>query len=181
MVLVEEHTGTLAEAFPTVRRRKPLLAMADEPSALGSTGARPRRNAEQPQDAAPGPDLTGVKILVVDDDTASLEYFAFALETCGAVVTVAESARDALQMIAPVSPDVVLSDIAMPGGDGYWLLGEIRRHADATVNQLPIVAATAYGRDHSRERVLAAGFHEHLSKPVDPDLLCRVIAAAVGR
>lgn len=122
-----------------------------------------------------------MKILVVDDDAASLDYFAFALETCGAVVTVAASAREALQMVSPISPDVILSDIAMPGGDGYWLLNEIRRHADPSVSRVPMVAATAYGRDHSRARVLAVGFHEHLSKPVDPDLLCRAIASAVGR
>ena len=70
---------------------------------------------------------------------------------------------------------------SMPGEDGYWLLGEIRRHADGGVSGLPVVAATAYARDHSRARVLAAGFLDHLPKPIDPDVLCRAIAAAVGR
>ena len=78
-------------------------------------------------------------------------------------------------------PDVILTDIAMPGEDGYWLLSEIRHHAAGGVSGLPVVAATAYGRDHSRARVLAAGFLDHLPKPVDPDVLCRAIAAAVGR
>ena len=69
----------------------------------------------------------------------------------------------------------------MPGEDGYWLLREIRRHADDVVSAVPIVAATAYGRDHSRAQVLAAGFFDYLPKPVDPEVLCRSIAAAVRR
>jgi CheY-like chemotaxis protein len=69
----------------------------------------------------------------------------------------------------------------MPGEDGYWLLSEIRRHADVGVRRVPVVAATAFGRNFSRAQALAAGFHEQLSKPVDPDHLCRVIASAVGR
>ena len=88
---------------------------------------------------------------------------------------------EALQIVTQVSPDVILTDIAMPGEDGYWLLSEIRRHADGGVSGLPVVAATAYGRDHSRARVLAAGFLDHLPKPVEPEVLWRAIAAAVGR
>jgi CheY-like chemotaxis protein len=94
---------------------------------------------------------------------------------------IATSAREALQIVTRVSPDVILTDIAMPGEDGYWLLSEIRRHADGGVRGLPVVAATAYGRDHSRARVLAAGFLDHLPKPVEPEVLWRAIAAAVGR
>ena len=180
VVLVDEATGVLAEALPRGRQR-PFVAAGEERSSWEPPERRPSGNAEQPERARVSVSLATVKVLVVDDDAASLDYFSFALETCGAVVTVATSAREALEIIPQVSPDVILSDIAMPGEDGYWLLGEIRRHADRGVSGLPVVAATAYGRNHPRERVLAAGFHEHLSKPVDPDLLCRVIAAAAGR
>jgi len=179
MVLVDEPTGVLAEALPQDRRRS-LLAAGDEPSTNPLEG-RPSRNIDQPKHARRSVRLETVKVLVVDDDAASLDYFSFALETCGAVVSTATTAREALDMVSRVLPDVILSDIAMPGEDGYWLLSEIRRHADRGVSGLPIVAATAYGRNYPRTQALAAGFHEHLSKPVDPDLLCQVIASAVGR
>jgi CheY-like chemotaxis protein len=148
---------------------------------LGPVGPRRSGNAEQSHQASLASSLTAVKVLVVDDDAATLDYFSFALEMSGAVVTVATSAREALQMVAQVSPDVILTDIAMPGEDGYWLLREVRRHAEGRVSGLPVVAATAYGREHSRTGVLAAGFLDYLPKPVDPEVLCRAIAAAVGR
>jgi CheY-like chemotaxis protein len=180
MVLVDEPIGVLAEALPRDRRPS-LLAAGDEPSPWEPRESRRSGNAERPERARDSVRLETVKVLVVDDDAASLDYFSFALETCGAVVTVATSAREALEMVSRVSPDVILSDIAMPGEDGYWLLSEIRRHADRGVSGLPVVAATAYGHSYPRAQALAAGFHEHLAKPVDPDLLCQVIAAAVGR
>ena len=181
MSIIDGNTGTLAEAVPRRRRRIHAFAAIDEPSESQPRGSGAFGRPRERQHASAAADLNAVKVLIVDDDPASLDYFAFALERCGAVVSVATGAREALRMISRLSPDVILSDIAMPGGDGYWLLNEIRRHADAHVHRVPMVAATAYGRDHSRARVLAAGFHEHLSKPVDPDLLCRAIASAVGR
>src|SRR5499426_747865 len=180
MVIVEEPMGVLAEALPLDRRRS-LIAAGNESSKREPPALRPSANAEQPERARRTTRLESVKVLIVDDDPASLDYFSFALETCGAVVAVAASAREALEAVSRVLPDVVLSDIAMPGGDGYWLRREIRRHADRGVSRLPVVAATAYGRDYPRDQLLAAGFHEHLSKPVDPGVLCQAIASAVGR
>jgi DNA-binding NarL/FixJ family response regulator len=76
---------------------------------------------------------------------------------------------------------VVLSDIAIPGENGYWLLQEIRRLPDERLRALPVVAATAYGCEHSRARTLAAGFVEQLQKPADPEQLCRTVARVAGR
>ena len=180
MALTDELMDALAEALPQVRRAA-RLATGKEPSTWDPLEKRRSENAEQSKRARGSVRLETVKVLVVDDDAASLDYFAFALETCGAVVSVATSAREALALVSRVLPDVILSDIAMPGEDGYWLLSEIRRHADGGVSGLPVVAATAYGRAYPREQALAAGFQEHLSKPVDPDVLCQVIASAVGR
>ena len=125
--------------------------------------------------------LTGLRVLVVDDDTDTRELFATVLATGGADVSVAGSAPEALALLAARPVDVVLSDIAMPGGDGYWLVREIRASPAASVQSVPIVAVTAFGREHSSARVLAAGFAAHLQKPTDPDLLCRTVAAAAGR
>ena len=125
--------------------------------------------------------MTGLKVLVVDDDGETVALFSMVLSVCGATVTTAANARDALRLLSAAAPDVVVSDIAMPGEDGYWLVREIQRLPDRAVSRVPVVAATAYGREHSRDRTLAAGFVDHVQKPVDPELLCRTVARAAGR
>ena len=87
----------------------------------------------------------------------------------------------ALRLALDERPDVIVSDIAMIGEDGYWLVGRLRQLPPEMLAPVPVIAATAYGREHSRERVLAAGFTAHLQKPVDPEELCRVVAKVIGR
>ena len=125
--------------------------------------------------------LVGLEVVVVDDDADSLEYFAAALRACGATVTTASTAVAALALVRDRGPHVVLSDIAMVGQDGYWLVREIRGLADEDARAVPVVATTAYGREHSRARILASGFVDLLPKPVDPEVLCLAIARAAGR
>jgi CheY-like chemotaxis protein len=120
-------------------------------------------------------------VVVVDDDADSLEYFAAALRACGATVTTASTAVDALGLVRERGPHVVLSDIAMMGHDGYWLVREIRGLPDGGASAIPVVATTAYGREHPRGRAVAAGFNDLLPKPVDPEALCLAIARAAGR
>jgi hypothetical protein len=169
-----------AEAFPThTHRPHHTRAGAESPSREhGATGAH--REAPDPAGGLPR-NLLGLTVVVVDDDEASLEYFAVALRTCGADVLTASTAVEGLQLVEQARPHVVLSDIAMVGHDGYWLVREIRQYAEGARRRVPVVATTAYGREHSRERILAAGFTEHLPKPVDPELLCRIIGNAAGR
>ena len=125
--------------------------------------------------------LAGLRILIVDDDPDILELFAVALTICGGEVTVASNATDALALAVQVRPHVIVSDIAMVGEDGYWLVRRLRQLPADAVADVPVIAATAFGREHSRARVLAAGFTEHLQKPVDPEHLCRLIAKLAGR
>lgn len=139
------------------------------------------RESSTPRPSPSPRSLVGLKILVVDDDDGSLDYFAVALKTAGAVVATASTAVDALSIVQEQRPDAVLSDIAMPGQDGYWLVREIRGLPDPAARSVPVVATTAYGRVHSRQRALAAGFVDHLAKPVDPDLLCMTMARVAGR
>jgi len=124
--------------------------------------------------------LHGVRVLVVDDDADTVELFATVLAACGAEVVTATSASAAMRLIAERAPDVVLTDIAMPEADGYWLVREIRGLADARLRVMPVVAVTAFGREHARARVLEAGFFDRLEKPVDPQLLCLTVARARG-
>jgi signal transduction histidine kinase len=102
------------------------------------------------------------------------------VELHGGQVTAAATALEGLMLVRDGRPDVVLSDIAMVGYDGYWLVNEIRRLGEGDISRIPVVATTAYG-EHSRARTLAAGFTELLPKPVDPETLCLTIGKVTGR
>ncbi len=125
--------------------------------------------------------LKGLRVLVVDDDEDTADLFAAALAACGAAVDVAASAPEGFRLVTAQPPDVVISDIAMPGADGYWLVRRIRTWSDEHARAIPVIAVTAFGREHVRDQALAAGFVEHLEKPVDPWTLCRAAARAGGR
>jgi CheY-like chemotaxis protein len=124
---------------------------------------------------APSRPLSGLRVLVAEDDHDSLEFLRTFLGRQGAAVAAAVSGKDALASIALELPDVVLSDIEMPDGDGYELVRALRAAPDARRRGLPIVAVTAYGRLEDRIRLLSAGFNMHLTKPVDPSELVAVI------
>jgi CheY-like chemotaxis protein len=169
------------EAFPklTSRRRATTSSVGDPPGdedeLLAGSWQSSASRARLPRV------LTGVRVLVVDDDEDTADLFATALTACGADIVTARSASEALRVIAARVPDVVVTDIAMPDADGYWLVREIRQLADARARAVPVVAVTAFGRQHFRARALAAGFVEHLEKPVDPEVLCLAVARARGR
>jgi len=118
--------------------------------------------------------LDGVRVLVVDDDADSLKLAAVALEQYGARVTTARSGTEALEAMTSELPDVLVSDLGMPGLDGLQLMREIRSRRGGSV---PALALTAYAMEADEERTRAAGYTMHLSKPLDP----RRLAAAVSR
>lgn len=117
--------------------------------------------------------LTGVRLLVVEDDSDSRELIELLLAAEGAIVEPAGSAEDALAKLDLFAPDVLVSDIGMPGRDGYWLMKEIKKRRPG----LPAVALTAYTRREDGENARRAGFDEHLGKPVDPRRLVQAIAS----
>ncbi|KER70661.1 histidine kinase [Burkholderia cepacia] len=118
--------------------------------------------------------LDGQRVLVVDDDATSRASLAAALETMGAQVSTAQSGHDALDVVERQAPNVVLSDLAMPDGDGFWLLDRIR-HLPGGSGHLPVIAVTAHAGNADRHRVMAAGFDAYLCKPVDMPTLASVI------
>jgi CheY-like chemotaxis protein len=127
-----------------------------------------------------GGSLEGVRVLVVDDESDARDALALVLERCGARVTVAGSAAEALAAWRRDSPDVLLSDIAMPGEDGYSLIRKIvASRPDA--HPVPAAAVTAYATSEDRRRALEAGYRDHLSKPVDPGALIATVARLAGR
>jgi two-component system, chemotaxis family, CheB/CheR fusion protein len=122
-------------------------------------------------------DLSGVDVLVVDDDALTREVVANLLADKGASVRAAASALDGLAAVRARAPDVVLCDLAMPDHDGYEFLAAVRALPAARLARLPVVAMTARATEVDRARALAAGFDDHVAKPVES----RLLAAIVGR
>ncbi len=121
--------------------------------------------------------LTGIRILLVDDEPDSVNLARRFLEECDADVTVAYSAAEALRELPRVRPDVLISDIGMPGEDGYSLIRRIREAENGNARQLGAIAMTAFARPEDRARALEAGYQAHVTKPVDPGELVRIVAA----
>jgi len=114
----------------------------------------------------PSAALDGVRVLVVDDDPNTRELLTEALNTLGARVTSADCARDALGLLSADGADVIVSDIAMPGEDGFSLMRRIRALPGA-VGQIPAIALSAFARAEDRARAIEAGYQMHLAKPVE--------------
>jgi len=136
---------------------------------------------EDNQLSQPSLALAGLRVLVVEDEPDALEYFKIVLEKEGAQVAGVTLVSEALNAIKASLPDVLVSDIGLPGEDGYSLIAHVRNMEAKHDECLPAVALTAYAREEDRQRALDSGFQMHLSKPVDPDELVRVIAKLSGR
>ena len=120
--------------------------------------------------------LEGLRLVVVDDDVDTLELITFILEEYNVQVTTATSASEALKAIARSSPDIIISDIAMPGEDGYSLMRKVRSLEPEQGGHIPAIALTAFAREEDRILALDAGFQRHIPKPVDPFELVAVVA-----
>jgi CheY-like chemotaxis protein len=119
--------------------------------------------------------LAGTHVLLVDDEHDTREVVAAFLRRADARVSLAASAAEALDAIPTLRPDVLLSDIAMPGQDGYYLIDALRQLPVQQGGGTPAIALTAYAREEDRRRALDAGFHHHLSKPIVPhDLIAAI-------
>jgi CheY-like chemotaxis protein len=121
--------------------------------------------------------LDGVRVLVVDDDADARELLDIALRQYGASVRTAASVDDAIAEVERECPDVLVSDIEMPGVTGYELIRRLRHSDRQELRRLPAVALTAYARTEDRVKALLAGFQTHVPKPVEPAELVTVIAS----
>ncbi|WP_445242757.1 PAS domain-containing protein [Microcoleus sp. S28C3] len=166
--IVELHGGTVAVESPGEGQgaiftvRIPLAPRSRELPAI-----------EQPSDSTG--DLSGIHVLVVDDEADSREFVAFVLEQAGATVTSVASATKALQAFSQAVPEIVVSDIGMPEMDGYMLMRHIRSLPIEQGGQIPAIALTAYAGEMDRQQAIAAGFQRHLAKPVDPEVVVAII------
>jgi CheY-like chemotaxis protein len=128
----------------------------------------------------PEASLKGLTILVVDDEPDSRELIRRVLEDCEARVITAASADEAIQELAQHAPDVLVSDIGMPGEDGYSLMRRIRA-MESEIGAIPAIALTAYARIEDRVKAIHSGYQLHLSKPVERIELVAMIQSVVGR
>ncbi|MFL5805280.1 MAG: ATP-binding protein, partial [Roseiflexaceae bacterium] len=180
--LVELHGGTVQADSPgegcgaTFTIRIP-QAVAHEraPSRSSDQGSVRPAEATNAQ-LKPLPSLAGVQVLLVDDDPDTLQILTETLGKYGAKVQAAASAAEALEALQWYKPDVLVTDLAMPGEDGYSLIGKVRACEAESGNQMPAVALTAYVRVEDRVRTLLAGFNMFVPKPVEPNELIAVIA-----
>jgi signal transduction histidine kinase/ActR/RegA family two-component response regulator len=174
--LVELHGGTVAvhsEGIGHGTKFSVTLPMSKSGASLRRANTEdrsPRSDWEAP--------LTGLTILAVDDEPDARDFLQTEMERLGAQVTVAASCTDALRLLEKQGNGdsvVVVADVGMPGEDGYAFIQKVRDLDRARGWQTPAVALTAYARPEDRARALTAGYHQHVAKPVDMDLLVRAI------
>jgi signal transduction histidine kinase/CheY-like chemotaxis protein len=126
-------------------------------------------------------DLSGVTVLVIDDQADARDLIQRVLADCDATVITVGTAAEALRAVEGERPDVLVSDIGMPDVDGYELLRRVRALGHARGGRVPAIALTAFARSEDRTRALRAGFLVHVSKPVEPAELIATVASVVGR
>lgn len=185
--LVELHGGTVEaesgcqDQGATFTVRLPLIAIrsTELPTPIKEERVHPTASASVPFHCRP--ELEGLHILVVDDEEDTRVLVTTVLENCAARVSSASSASEALTLLKELRPDVLVSDLGMPGEDGFSLIGKVRALPAEEGGRTPAVALTAYARVEDRLKVLRSGFQTHLPKPVEPAELVAVVANIAGR
>ena len=180
--LVELHGGTVAADSAGPGQGATFVVTLPTSTEAVSVEPTPRPPAAMPAADARAQivSLDGVRVLVIDDARDSLALGEAILTAAGAIVRTSISATEGLATFEQWRPDVLVSDIEMPGEDGYSLMQKIRARSRSDGGATPAIALTAYGRPQDRERCLAAGFNRHLSKPVDPGEFTAVVAEVSG-
>jgi PAS domain S-box-containing protein len=184
--VVEMHGGTVSASSPgkcqgaTFKVRFPLAS----PEVLLQAAKRPGGELKQPTRSGhvdANQNLSGLRVLVVEDDPYTLEMITVILQNRGAEIITALSAADALKVLERSRPDALISDIAMPDQDGYELIEKVRQRSPEQGGDIPAAALTAYARVEDRIQALTAGFHMYVQKPVEPDELVAVVVNLTRR
>jgi CheY-like chemotaxis protein len=140
-----------------------------------------RREVERRRSNRGSVRLDGIHVLLVEDDDDSRKLLGTMLKRYGARVTSTKSAAEALNVFSSEIPDLLISDIGMPDQDGYEFIQKLRALPPEKGGQTPAIALTGYASRKDRERALAAGYHQHIAKPIEQTEMITAIAALVGR
>jgi len=168
-----------SSSSPSSNNQQPFgLAVVSVEKPSGSADS-PTTNNQQP--TSPHHFLSGLHVLVVDDDTDTRDYVCTVLQQCGATVTSVASVSLALLALEQSQPDVLVSDIGMPEEDGYTLIRKVRNLEPNKGGQIPAIALTAYVREQDCTKALESGFHMYVSKPVEPTQLINSVAKLAQR
>jgi PAS domain S-box-containing protein len=179
--LVESHGGSIEAHSAGVGRGAKFTV------SIPVAAAQPTVSPTSPPQIAPGrslncpPQLEGISVLVADDDEDARELLRSVFLRCKAQVTVAASVAEALASFDRAAPDVLVSDIGMPGQSGYELIRRIRELPDDAGGRIPALALTAYASSADRARALMEGFTAHAGKPMEPSELLAMVAAILPR
>jgi len=183
--LVELHGGTVTATSPGLNQGATFTVALPRVAPRQSQDNGDYTEHETQEHVAPADvpthqiDLTGLRVLVVDDEPDTLDLLRRVLSDSQAQVAAAPSVEAALATLGTFNPHVLLSDVSMPGRDGYELIRAVR--STLSPEHLPAAALTAYARPEDTARAHEAGFQMHLSKPVEPDELVKVVARLAGR
>ena len=159
----EDQGSTFSVTFPLTQTTAPCVCQTDE-----SMESALRLNRSER--------LTGVRVLVVDDEQDTRSLISTVIAQSGAEVTACASAGEALEKLKTWRPHILMSDIGMPGEDGYALIKQVRALPPKRGGRTPAAALTAYARDEDRGRALAAGYQLHLAKPFNPKELLAAVS-----
>jgi PAS domain S-box-containing protein len=185
--LVEQHGGTVSVSSKGEGHGASFtvsLPLATTPS---SSARQSRVQAAQLPTLPPAPaegglrDLSGMRVLVVDDEIDARDLIKRILSDCNAIVMTAANAAEALRLVESERPGLLVSDIGMPDVDGFELLAQVRALGAERGGAVPAIALTAFARSEDRLRALECGFRDHVSKPVEPAELVRAVALAAQK
>jgi PAS domain S-box-containing protein len=179
--LVELHGGTIGVENREDGEGASFTIRLPLPSGELRSELLPGAAAHAGETQAERPNLDGINVLIVDDETDALDLITVELAQHGARVTAVTNAEDALTALKQNEYDVLISDIGMPKTDGYELIRQIRKQEEGTRRRMPAVALTAYARVQDRMHAILAGFSTHIAKPVEANELVTVIASLAGR
>src|SRR6266850_733757 len=179
--LVELHGGSVIAKSAGEGRGSTFIVLLPISVVKSADGADGHPVSTSEAEFSSSPDLKGIRVMIVDDNADAMNLVKHLLEQCGVIVSGCASGEECLARLPVWHPDVLVSDIGMPGMDGYAMLRELRTSPREKGGETPAIALTAFARSEDRRRAMLAGFDMHVSKPVEPGELVAVVARMARR